>query len=397
MGNFSLRPVVCSAFFAAVLGASVTFVRAARPATEPASQAARVTVFVGTYTRGESKGIYRCQLDLKTGRLSKPVLAAEMPNPSFLAVHPGGKFLYAVSEVGYFGGEKSGSVHAFAIDHESGELKPLNAQSSGGTGPCHIVIDATARNALVANYGGGSVACLPIQKNGKLKPASSVIQHTGSSVNPRRQKAPHAHSINLDKENRRAVAADLGIDKLLVYRFDPEKGTLAPHDPPAFKLAPGAGPRHFTFHPKGKFAYVINELNLTVTALAYDADRGAFKELQTISTLPGERRAGFSTAEVQAHPSGKFLYGSNRGHNTIVCYEIDPESGRLSLIEHEPTQGRTPRNFGIDPTGAYLLAANQASNSILVCRIDQKTGQLEPVGKPVPVPSPVCVKFLARP
>jgi len=248
---------------------------------------------------------------------------------------------------------------------------------------------------VAANYGGGSITAVKIKDDGSLGDVTTFIQHTGSSVNPQRQKEPHAHSINIDKSNRYAVAADLGLDKLLVYRFDAKEGTLTPNQPPFTALKPGAGPRHFAFHPKGDRAYVINEIQCTVTAFDYDANKGTLKETQTISTLPpGEEvQKGYSTAEVQVHPSGKFVYGSNRGHNSIVVFAIRND-GQLKYVENESTQGKTPRNFGIDPSGKFLLAANQDSDSVVVFKIDEKTGALEPTGNRIEAPSPVCVKFL---
>jgi 6-phosphogluconolactonase len=255
-------------------------------------------------------------------------------------------------------------------------------------------VDKEGKNVLVANYGGGSVAALPIQADGRLREASSFIQHKGSSVNPKRQEGPHAHSINLDTANRFACAADLGLDQVLVYQFDATKGTLTPHTPPFAAVAPGAGPRHFAFHPSGRYAYVINEMNSTVTAFTYDAQQGTLKELHTLSTLPAGFKGNNSTAEVQVHPSGKFLYGSNRGHDSIAIFTIDQDTGRLTAAGHELTQGRTPRNFGIDPTGSYLLAANQATDTIVVFRIDPQTGNLKATGQTVSMPTPVCVKFV---
>ncbi|HJS09091.1 MAG TPA: lactonase family protein, partial [Pirellulales bacterium] len=246
---------------------------------------------------------------------------------------------------------------------------------------------------LVANYGGGSVAVLPIDKDGRLRPASSFVQHKGSSVNPKRQEAPHAHSINVDPAGAFAVVADLGLDKVLVYRFDAAAGTLTANDPPHATVSPGAGPRHFAFHPSGRFAYVINEMNSTVTAFAYDAKKGTLSEIDTKSTLPGPQQ-GNSTAEVQVHPSGKFLYGSNRGHNSLAIFRIDEKTGALTAAGHQLTGGRTPRNFGIDPTGKFVLAANQGSDSVVVFRVDQETGKLEETGQSIKVPTPVCVKFL---
>ena len=350
-------------------------------------------VYVGTYTGAKSKGIYLFEMDPATGETTPPRVVAETPNPTFLAIHPNGKYLYAANEVGKFGNEDAGFVSAFAIDAKTGGLTPLNQQSSKGTGPCHLVVDREGKNILVANYGGGNVAVLPIGRDGKLAPATAFIQHKGSSVDQGRQEGPHAHSINVAPDNRYAFAADLGLDKVLVYRFDAGKGTLVANDPPAGVVAPGSGPRHFAFHPSGKYAYVINEMLCTVTTFSYDAKTGALKELQTIATLPNPV-PGNSTAEIVAHPSGKFLYGSNRGHNSIAMFAIDPKTGLLTAMGHEPTQGKMPRNFAVDPTGVYLLAENQDSDTIVFFKIDPNTGKLTPTGKTVSVPVPVCVKFL---
>jgi 6-phosphogluconolactonase len=361
-----------------------------RSAAEPRE----LIVYVGTYTSAKSQGIYIFRMDLATGALTPAGVATGVKNPSFLAIHPNRKFLYSVSEIADLEGKRTGGVTAFAIDSSSGKLDMLNAQPSEGAGPCHLVVDRTGKTVLVANYGGGSVAALPIGDDGRLGKAASAIQHTGSSVNKKRQESPHAHSINVDPGNRFAVAADLGLDKLLVYRLDAATAKLTPNDPPAASVAPGAGPRHFAFHPNGKFAYVINEIHCTVTAFAYDGQRGALQEIQTITTLPHEVREGYSTAEVVVHPSGKFLYGSNRGHHSIAIFAIDAETGKLTAVAHEPTQGKTPRNFAIDPTGQFLLAENQDSDTIVVFRIDAKTGELKATGHVAEVPTPVCVRFL---
>jgi 6-phosphogluconolactonase len=364
---------------------------------EAADGVSEYYVYVGTYTRGgKSKGIYTLKMNMKTGELTPSGVAEGIENPSFLEIHPSGKYLYAVSEIADFEGQKAGGVHAFKINRKDGSLKLINQQSSVGPGPCHLTIDSTGKNVLVANYGGGSVACLPISAAGGLQEAASFIQHEGSSVNPRRQSGPHAHSINVSPDNGFAVAADLGLDKLLVYAFDASKGKLTPNDPPFAKVEPGSGPRHFQFHPRGKFAYVINEMNLTVNAFSYNADKGELTTIQTISTIPDadRKQRGLSTAEVRVHPSGKFLYGSNRGHDTIVAYRINQDTGKLTLIENESTQGKTPRNFFIDPTGAYLLAENQSSDNIVVFRIDQESGELTATGHVAEIPSPVCIRML---
>ena len=348
-------------------------------------------VYFGTYTRGEnsSKGIYRSVLNLETGKLSDPVLAAEARNPSFIEIHPNGKFLYSVSE----GGE-AGSVSAYTIEADTGSLTLLNKQPSGGAGPCHVSIDHMGKNLLVANYGSGSASVIPIRSDGRLGKPTGFVQHTGSSVNTRRQKGPHAHSINVSSDNRFAFVADLGIDRIMIYKLDTEKGTIVANSPPFVKVKPGAGPRHFAFHPNGKYAYVINELDCTVTAFAYESVSGALKEIQTVTTLPNGFNGSSTCAEVCVHPSGKFLYGSNRGHDSIVVYRVDLANGTVTYVEHEMADIKTPRNFNIDPTGRFCLVANQGKDSVVVFRINKETGALEPTGNKVSVAKPVCVRFL---
>jgi len=370
--------------------------RVVQAAAKSATEAKEYFVYVGTYTGAKSKGIYLARLDPATGKLTAPELAAETKNPTFLAIHPSQRFLYAVGEINDFNGKKAGAVSAFAIEPKTGRLTLLNQAASGGPGPCHVNVEKTGKCLLVANYMGGSIAALPIKPDGSLSEASTFIQHTGSSVNPSRQKEPHAHSVNFSPDNRFVFAADLGLDKMLVYRLDPAKAVIVANDPPFAKLAPGSGPRHFAFHPSGRFAYVISEMACTITAFSYDAQKGELKEFQSISTLPpGEAvKSGYSTAEVQVHPSGRFLYGSNRGHDTIAAFALDERTGRLSYIENQPTQGKTPRNFAIDPTGAWLLAENQGSDSVVVFRIDEKNGRLAAAGQTIEVGAPVCIKFL---
>lgn len=351
-------------------------------------------VYFGTYTDTTSKGIYVGTFDLAEGRLPAVELAAEAARPSFLAIHPRRPWLYAVGEVADFQGKKTGVVRAFALE-PSGKLRRLNEQPSGGMGPCHVTVEPGGRCVLVANYGGGSVASLPIEEDGRLGPPGSVIQHQGRGPNPRRQEGPHAHSINVDPTGRFALAADLGCDKVFVYRLDAAAGRLVPHDPPAVALAPGAGPRHLAFHPSGRFAYVINELDSTVTALSYDAAAGRLTVLASVSTLPADFSGTNTTADVHVHPTGKFLYGSNRGHDSIAIFAIGVD-GTLRLLGHQSTRGKTPRNFALDPTGRYLLAANQDSDTVAVFRINAQTGLLSPVGEPVAVPRPVCIRFLPQ-
>ncbi len=376
----------------ALMTVGVLAVPVVRAADAVAPQSLRV--YFGTYTGPLSKGIYHSTLDLASGQLSPPQLSAEITSPSFVAIHPSRKFLYAVSEISDFQGKPLGGVSAFAIDAASGKLSLLNQQSSAGAGPCHLVVDAAGKNVLVANYGGGSVASLPIDATGKLAVASASIQHVGSGFDKSRQEQPHAHSINLDAANRFAFAADLGLDKVLIYRFDASKGTLVANDPPAGIVPPGSGPRHFAFHPTGRFAFVNNEMTSAVTVFRYDGDKGSLSEVHTLSTLPHAVK-GNSTAETVVHPSGKFVYVSNRGHDSIAIFAFDETSGKLTAAGHCLTGGKTPRNFNIDPTGRYLLAANQGTNDVVTFRIDGKTGQLTPVGTKIEVGSPVCVRFVA--
>jgi 6-phosphogluconolactonase len=354
----------------------------------------KMRVYFGTYTTAKNEGIFVAEMDLASGVVSSPRLAAVAVNPSFLAIHPSRKFLYAVAEVSDLHGKETGGVIAFAIDPVTGKLKWLNEEPSQGAGPCYLVVDKAGKNVLVANYDGGTVAVLPIDAEGRVKPATSIIKHQGKSVDRERQEGPHAHSINLDAANRFAFAADLGLDKVLVYRFDPAAGTLMPNDPPAAQIAEGSGPRHFAFHPTGRFAYLINEMANTITVFWYDAESGTLNRVQTVSTLPSEFKGKSWTAEVVVHPSGKYVYGSNRGHDSLAIFSVDATTGKLTPHGQEPTQGKMPRNFAIDPTGSYILAANMDSSTVVVFRIDPATGQLKPAGQTFKLPQPVCIKFL---
>jgi 6-phosphogluconolactonase len=361
----------------------------------PLATGSNMRVYVGTYTGRNSQGIYQFDLDLASGKMSKPELAGEAVNPSFVAFAPGGKFLYSVSESGggSSGGKKDGAINAFAIDPATGKLALLNQQPSRGEGPCHVTVDHTGKFVLTTNYNSGSVAVLPINDDGTLGTSTAFDQHEGTGPNKTRQEGPHAHSVNMDPTNRFAIVCDLGLDKVFVYRLNSD-GTLTPNDPPTAPVAPGGGPRHFAFHPNGKFAYVINEMGSTVTAFKWDGNKGTLSEIQTISTLPdGISMPNNTTAEVQVHPSGKFLYGSNRGHDSIAMFAIDQDSGRLTSLGEVPSGGKTPRNFALDPSGTWLLAANQNTNNICEFRIDPVSGKLEPMGESVEVRHPVCVKF----
>jgi 6-phosphogluconolactonase len=354
----------------------------------------RMWVYVGTYTDKGSKGIYRLLLDLDQGGMSHLELAAECASPSFLAIHPSQEFLYAVNEVDNFDGKHSGSVTAFTLNQATGHLTKLNHQVSGGAHPCHLVVDREGKHVLTANYTSGSAEVIALEKDGRLGAVTCNIQHQGKGADPGRQGGPHAHSVNLDTMNRFAFVADLGLDKVLVYRYNSRKGTLKANEPPAFITPPGSGPRHFAFHPNGRMAYVINELNSTVIAMAYDYEAGVLKELQTLSTLPADFKKASYPAEVQVHPSGRFLYGSNRGHDSIAIFTIDPKTGMLKAAGYQTHHIKNPRNFGIDPTGQYMIVANQDNDSLVLFRIDPMTGALTSAGGDVTVSRPVCIKMV---
>jgi len=351
-------------------------------------------LFVGTYTKGESKGIYAYRYDAASGQLTPLGLAAETVNPSFLTIDPSGRFLYAVNEVSDFHGAPSGAITAFAIDRQTGKLSTLNQIPSRGADPCYIAFDKTAARVLVANYTGGNVAVFPVNKDGRLGESSAFVQHTGSGPNSQRQQGPHAHWIETTPDNRFAIVADLGLDKLVVYRYDAANGSLTPNDPAFGKVDPGAGPRHVAFHPNGRFAYSVNELHSTITGFSYDAKNGTLQPLQTISTLPKGFSGANDTAEIHVHPNAKFLFASNRGHNSIAVFSIDDKTGRLTLVDNFSTAGKTPRNFEIDPNGSRLLVANQDSGNVVVFRIDLKTGRLISTGQTVQVPAAVDLKFV---
>jgi 6-phosphogluconolactonase len=355
-----------------------------------------VRVYVGTYTsNSKSEGIYVCKFDLKTGKMILVSTAGNVPDPSFLVADRNGKYLFAVNELLEFEGKPSGSVSSFAIEAKTGSLKFVNKQSSMGGAPCHISITEDAKFILVANYLGGNVSVFPLGPDGRIGPSSDLIQHSGSGPNKERQLSAHAHSITLDKKGRFAVAADLGIDRVMIYEFDRGRGKLRPNSlQPFFQTAPGAGPRHFAFHPSGRLAFVINELSSSVTSLSYQAKTGTLKEIQTLSTLSQGFNGPNTCADIHVSPDGKFVYGSNRGSDSIAAYRIDEESGKLTYIANTPTGGKKPRNFVIDPTGNFLLAANQDSDNIVVFRIDRQTGMLQNTGQAIEIPAPVCLRFV---
>ncbi len=352
-----------------------------------------VPIYIGTYTGAKSKGIYMSRFDLATGKLTSPELAAEVPSPSFLALHPTKSVLYAAGETSNLGDKSVGTVEAFRIEAKTGRLTLISRQSSGGAGPCHVAVDQTGACLLVANYGSGSIAAVPIREDGGLGELGTVVQHKGSSVNPARQAGPHAHFIVPDPANRFALACDLGLDQVLVYRLNPAKAELVSNEPSFASVKPGSGPRHLVFDPTGQFVFLINEIGSTLTTFAYDARQGVLKELQTVSTLPVDCAGKSFCAEVQVHPSGKFVYGSNRGHDSIVVFGFDSRRGKLKPVQYQPTQGKTPRHVALDPSGQWLLAANQDSDTIVVFRVDARTGRLSSTGQSASVSAPVCVLF----
>ncbi len=385
----------CFLGFAAGLGAaSLTRDLLAQP---PRSKARDMLLYVGTYTSGESKskGIYIHKFDGATGKLTPHRVVEGVEEPSFLTIDRRGRYLFAVNETIEFDGMKSGAVSSFEIDRKSGDLKLLNKQPSMGGAPCHITASDNGRFVLVANYVGGNVAVLPVGEDGRLGKAIDLEQHSGTGPNKDRQEAAHAHSIILDKKNNFAFVNDLGIDRVMIYEFDDKKGMLTSNSTqPYYSTAAGAGPRHFKIHPNGKFAFVVNELDTTLTSLAFDAKTGALKAIDTLSTLPaGVSDPSNSCADLHVSPNGEYVYASNRGHDSIAVYAFDKASGKMRLVEIVSTRGKTPRNFAIDPTGSYLLAANQRSDSIVTFAIDKSSGKLTYTGATIETPTPVCLQF----
>ncbi len=364
-------------------------------------------VYVGTYSepilfgtgqvlQGKGKGIYAFRLDAEKGALEPAAVTGGVRNSSYLAFDPKRQFLYCVNEFKEYEGQASGAVSAFRIDRETGGLTYLNTVASHGTDPCALAVDRSGRCVIVANFASGSVSVMPIAADGSLKDASCVIQHQGSSVDPRRQKGPHAHAVEIDAANRHVFVPDLGCDKVFIYVLDAERAVITPNpNQPSVTVTPaGAGPRQLAIAPNGRFAYLINELNSTMTAYAYDAARGTLGELQTLSTLPAGFAGESTCAEVQVAPSGRFLYGSNRGHDSIVIYALDPDRGTMTLVGHESTRGKIPRNFTLSPKGLFLAAANQDSNTVVMFRVDPDRGTLTATGSVVEAGTPICVKFL---
>jgi 6-phosphogluconolactonase len=354
-------------------------------------RAERFLVYVGTYTGPKSAGIHVVRFDTDTGKAGVPQLAAKSVNPTFLSVHPDGHHLYAANETDQWEGRPGGYVSAFAIDQDSGMLTAMNQQSTGGGGPCHLVTDRTGTAVLVANYGGGSVAGLPLKADGSLSPRTAFVQHTGSGPNKDRQSGAHAHSINLSPDGKFALVADLGTDRISIYRFEAKGASLKLQGEVA--MPPGSGPRHLVFSPDGRRIFVISEMRSTLASFAWDAVQGAMEPLDSKSTLPPGFSGDASTAEVAVHPNGRFVYGSNRGHDSIALFRAASD-GKLELVENVSTGGKTPRNFALDPTGKFLWAANQGSDSVVIFTVDPESGHLTPTGQVLNIGSPVCVQFV---
>lgn len=354
---------------------------------------AQTTVYFGTYTRGSSDGIYHSELNLDTGELSQPILSAQIENPSFVAIHPSGRFLYAVTESGYFHGKKGGGISAYAIN-ENRTLRLLNQKNTRGGAPCHLCVSPDGRIVMAANYSGGSVISFMVNSDGSLSDGG-FNQHQGASWATPRQKAPYAHSVNIDPFGKRAMVADLGLDQIIIYDLDNKTGKFAQNTHQlSLKTKPGGGPRHLSFHPNGRFAYSNLEITREIVAMTYEPEYGKLAAIQTLPTTP--QGAKGSTAECLVHPSGKYVYVSNRGHNSIAAFSINQENGKLSFLETESTQGEIPRGFGIDPTGRFLIAGHQKSPNVTVLRIDQQSGELHSTGKSAYLDQVVNVRFLAK-
>lgn len=351
-------------------------------------------LYIGSYNTAKRKGIHAFRFDATTGRLTSMGLATEAVNPTFVTASRDGRFLYATKEVARHEGRKSGSVKAFAINRRTGKLRFLNEVASGGAIPCYVALDKTGRYALVANYGSGSVEVIGVRRDGRLGKVTAFDKYAGSSVSPDRQEGPHAHSINVSPDNRFAIAADLGLDKVFVYRFDAKTGALTPNNPAYAVVNAGSGPRHVAFARNGRFVYVIGEMKSNITTFAYDARGGILHKLQTIATLPKGHKGQSDCAEVAVSPNGKFVYGSNRGHDSIAVFAADPKKGTLTAVERVSSGGKCPRHFAIDPTGRYLLVANQESHTVVVFAVDRKTGRLTATGETAAVRSPACVRFV---
>lgn len=382
---------------AAMTRASIAFAFAALTTTAIAGENFLVYFGTSTTAKNGSKGIYVARFNTATGELTQPQLAVEAGNPGFLAIHPSKKYMYACGDVVKADGQKAGGLSSFGINKETGKLTLINQSATSGVGPCHVSVDKTGSVATISNYGSGSIGSYAIKTDGSLSPEASFFQHEGSGADPKRQAGPHAHSVNFSPDNRYAYACDLGLDKVLIYKVDTTTGKLTPNDPAFAKTPAGGGPRHLAFHPNGKYVYVNNEMAMTETVFAYDAATGGLTEIETVSTLPEADRGmkGLSTAETVVHPNGRAVYVSNRTHDTIAVFACDPATGKLTLLQNVPVEGKIPRNICLDPTGKWLVAAHQDSATAALFKVDQDSGRLTFTGTKVEVPGSICVRFLA--
>jgi 6-phosphogluconolactonase len=362
--------------------------------------AADYFVFFGTHNVGAGKGFSLSHFDSDTGVLTPPQFLQESPSPGYFVLSSDGKFLYTCNSTDpKFKDQGGGGISAYTIDPKTAHLTLLNSKPSGGDDPSFISLDKANKHAFVANYQSGTISAWSINPDGSFGERTALIQHTGSSINPSRQKHPYAHSIRLDPSQKFCLVCDLGVDKVFVYRFDAKDGSLKPNDPPFAAIKPGSGPRHFYFHPNGKWVYVITEMASTIVQFNWDADHGTLTEVKTVSSLPPDFKGTSTAAEIEVHPNGKFLFSSNRGDNSITVFSIDQTSGALSQIDRVPSGGVTPRNFEIDPSGHWLLVTNHGmpTPDAQVFKIDQDTGKLTAQGEPIPVIYPFCERFLAAP
>lgn len=358
-----------------------------------ASKSDQFYLYIGAYTDSDEEGIYVYKFDATDGEFEYLSTTKGVKNPSYLAINSKNKLLIAVNELDDFNGEKSGAVSSFVIN-SNGSLKPLNMVASGGGAPCYVSIDKAAKWAMVANYNGGNVSIFPIEKDGMLKPYADLKQHFGVESLNGKKSIPHAHAIVYAPKEESALAVDLGIDKIMTYNVDKKNGTLTNNKSLEFSTVSGAGPRHLTFHPNGKLVFFISELNSTITSCTYDNKTGKMNEVTTLSTLPDSFNGDSYCADIHVSPNGKYLYGSNRGHDSIVIFEIDQKTGGLTFIDHHSVNGKWPRNFIIDPTGKFLLVANQHSNNVVVFKVDSATGKLKANGVELEISKPVCLKML---
>ncbi|MCA9179690.1 MAG: lactonase family protein [Planctomycetales bacterium] len=365
------------------------------PTNSQSLSAGSLLVFVSAFAKGEEGAVWSLRLNLRTGQLEKIRSNDSVSQPFFMALSPDQQRLYCTHAPKSFGSEEPEEVVAFAIENSDGQLRELNRQSTRGTASCYLDVDRAGKTLLVANYTSGDVASLPIAEDGSLKPAASFLRHSGTSVDSKRQQEPHAHCIVVSPDGRHVLAADLGIDKVLNYQLDPATSKLASAEQPFVRTPPGAGPRHLTFHPRGKHVYVIHELANTIGVFSYLPEQGILIERQVISTLPADATVTTHTADVKLTPDGRFAYGTNRGHDSLACYRV-AEDGALSLIEIRPSLGKGPQNLAITPDGRWLLCANMPGNNVVVFAIDGESGRLREVGEPLAIPMPSCIMLRTK-